>query len=490
MKHRYFLLTTVCLVLLVVLAWESEAKAQTQLQADWTSPFPISTSGRKASEAYLASDQYGYAHIFWTEELDDERIILQYVRYDGRTWPTPIDIRVTAPFKKIGNVSPTVDKNGILHVTWTEGDVGPAFYTSAPAYGAVSVQNWQKPRVLHVPANRIKLQVDSKGVLHILYVKFLGTETGVYYIRSEDEGANWTAPVWLDPDIPLGYGPRALTFIVDESDGLHASWYNVPQADLGGDWVRYAHSLDGGDTWSQPFTIDKVDEENEANDEKLSAAGPIMAVQGQNVHVLWAGGKLHYRHHRLSTDRGVTWSEDRRIFGELNGQAFEGLAVDGDGRLHYFGQIRFPMGIYHAVWDGKAWTTPSLIYLIRDESDEVPGTQIEAHYTYPIIRAGNQIVLTFTEPPSEPHLRLFVMEHKLEDVDPAVAVAIPTSSPLPTPDASPTPLPTEVPNIPSFERMPAPVEAPAAGAPLWIGMVAALLLFFVTVAVKLLKLRH
>ena len=81
-----------------------------------------------------------------------------------------------------------------------------------------------------------------------------------------------------------------------------------------------------------------------------------MIVQGKNVHVIWAAGSLPYRNHRFSTDRGLTWSAPVQIFGELHGQAFDDLTVDRAGRVHFFAQIRYPMGIYHAYWDQSGWS--------------------------------------------------------------------------------------------------------------------------------------
>lgn len=451
---------------------------EAQEQREWSSPFRLSTVDRKSSEAYLTSDQFGYVHVFWTEELEDQRSLLQYARYNGETWSTPVDIRVTEPFVPIGNVSPIVDGNGTLHIAWTEGKTGPAYYASAPAHNATSVQQWQKPHMIKVPADSIKLRVDAQGVLHALYIKFLGDDPGIYYIHSEDQGTSWSNPVWLDPDILPGYGPRALNFEIDDSGGLHALWYYVPIEDTGGDWVRYVHSLDGGNTWSQPFTIDKLDEAAIENEYSLSAAGPVMAVQGQSVHVIWAGGKLHYRHYRYSTDAGQTWSEPERIFGELNGQAFDGMAIDGNGRVHYFAQIRFPMGIYHSFLQGGAWSTPELIYLIRETSADEAGNRIQAHNTHPAIRAGNQVVLTLADNPSYPMRRLFAMVHTLTDVAPLEPAATPTPIGTPIIEQAATPMPTATPLIPSFNEAPSGTSsgssAPARA--VWLGLVPAVFL--------------
>ena len=421
--------------------WIAPAQAQ---DGGWSEPYRLSSEAGKASEGYLAADQYGYVHCFWTETLFVNGLwVIKYARFDGATWSKPNDIYVT--YSGMRNVSPVVDKQGILHIAWGEGFVGPAYYTYAPANDAISAKNWAKPIQINVPARVVFLRVDSKGVLHILYINQTLEAAGIYYIRSEDRGITWSDPVWLDPDILPGHIPDSLSFEVDENDGLHAVWmYGSREPDARPDWVRYIHSLDGGHTWSTPFLIDRYDEESDHN---LTTAGPVMTVQGQTVHVIWAAGSLPYRHHRFSTDAGLTWSATEQIFGELHGQAFDGLAVDGAGRVHFFGQIRYPMGIYHAYWDQNRWSKPSLVYLISiDGSGEDVGERVHAHHSLPVVRAGNQLVLTFADGPADPNRRLFVTYRTLEDILPLqnMPTPVPTATPVTTP--SPTPMePTSMP---------------------------------------------
>jgi hypothetical protein len=55
--------------------------------------------------------------------------------------------------------------------------------------------------------------------------------------------------MWLDPDILPGHIPDSLSFALDDKDGLHAAWvYGGRDVGATADWVRYAHSLDGGRT--------------------------------------------------------------------------------------------------------------------------------------------------------------------------------------------------------------------------------------------------
>lgn len=322
------------------------ASAPTQAQSGgWAGPFRLSTPAGVSSEASLATDQYGFVHAFWIETLHaDGRRVIQYARFDGTTWSTPNVIYVAEG--DIRNVSTVVDQHGTLYLAWSEGITGPAYYTSAPAYNALSARNWAPPTLIDIPAGIIRFLVDSKGVFHILYIN-RGEDLGVYYVRSTDQGKTWSESVWLDPDIQPDHTPDSLNFALDENDGLHAVWfYGALATTTHADWVRYTHSLDGGSTWSSPLTIDQA---NMADDYELTNASPRMIVQGQTVHVIWAAGDLPYRHHRFSTDAGETWSPITPIFGALHGQAFDGLTVDGAGRVHFVGQIRYPMAIYHAI---------------------------------------------------------------------------------------------------------------------------------------------
>ena len=443
-RYLPFKPTILLSIALLSIFWITPAQAKMQGDGSWSKPYRLSSEDGKASEGYLVADQYGYVHCFWIETLfSGLGNVIKYARFDGTTWTKPNDIYFTNA--AIRNVSPFVDHQGILHIVWSEGLIGVPYYTYAPATDALSAQSWAKPLQINVTARPVFLQVDTKGVLHILAINQTDEESGIYYIRSENNGLTWSEPLWVDPDILPGHIPDSLTFTIDENDNLHVAWvYGSRELGERTDWVRYAHSLDGGQTWSAPFLIDRY---NEESDHRLDFAGPNMAVQGKNVHIIWAAGSLPYRYHRYSSDSGQTWSSSVQIFGELHGQAFDGIAVDGSGRVHFFGQIRYPMGIYHAYWNQNRWSKPSLVYFIAQESLGEHSERVHAHHTLPVVRAGNQLVLTFADGPADPNRRLFVTYRTMDDISPleSAPTPIPTATPIQT--STPTPIqPTPMPS--------------------------------------------
>jgi hypothetical protein len=482
----------ITLLAIFLLAIFRIAPAQAQGQGGWSEPYRLSSTQGVASEGYLVADQYGYVHCFWTETLpQNPGVIIKYARFDGTTWTKPNDIAVRND--EIKNISPVADQQGILHIVWSEGLFQhKAYYSYAPANNTLSAQNWSTPLLINVPARPVYFRIDSKGIFHILYINQTA-ESGVYYIRSENRGITWSEPVWLDPDIPTGYIPDSLNFELDENDGLHAVWfYGAIDRTLRPDWVRYVHSLDGGQTWSAPVTIDHVSEEN---NHLLNAASPKMIVQGQTVHVIWAAGDLPYRYYSFSTDAGRTWSNPVQIFGELQGQAFDGLAVDRAGRVHFFGQIRYPIGIYHAYLDQTQWSKPSLVYLIaEDDTEEGIGNRVHAHFTLPVIRAGNQLVLTFTDGPADPNRRLFTMYSTMDDILPLESMPTPVPTATPIAIFSPTPVPgqltpmsTQTAIMPSLESVEGPPleNVPAPDFPIRMALIPTLLVLVGTMVFRL-----
>lgn len=438
MKKQPLLLTLFLTILVICLSRPSETKAQV-LDTRWSQPYRLSSLDSSAGAPYILADDFGYVHIFWVESgFNDGRTIIQYARFDGQTWSSPFDIYVTAPGGVILNLSPAIDKMGNLHLVWVEGETGPIFYMTAPAGEAMSVRNWTRPFRLEMAAYQVDLEVDSNGLLHLLYAEQAGPTQGLYYWNSSDGGYSWSTPRRLDSDAPTNLQVNTMQLVLDQQEKLHVVWTYIDLNIVGaaGTWVRYTNSFDNGLTWLPPVTIDEADE----TIDELRMAFPAMTVNGRYINIVYAGDVGVHREHRYSEDAGRTWSTTRQIFGDLLGQARgDGLALDGAGRVHFVGNIRWPTGLYHAYWDGQKWSETELVYLIRLDSNDTAGDRISAHDIRLAVRNGNQLVMAFGDEPAAPHRGLFVMQRTLPDLPLQPVSAWPT--PQPTATLQPTPLP-------------------------------------------------
>jgi hypothetical protein len=473
----------------------------------WTLPHRLSTVDGAVSvdSNSMVTDPYGNVHVFWIESgFPDRRSVIQHVRFDGKSWSIPIDVFVSEPGGTVESISSSIDSTGRIYLLWTLGNKGPVYFASAPANSAASAKQWQNRTRIDVPAYRARLLVDAKGTLHLLYSEFLSAEPGVYYVRSTDKGVTWSEPNWLDPDIPIDQAPAVIQFALDSTGGLHAVWHYIDLSSVSsiGTWVRYAHSLDGGDNWSLPFTIDIADE----SPTELRLPFPGLLVHGQTVHVIWAGDESTHREHRFSTDAGKTWSDTVRLPGDLVGQAIgDGLGIDAAGRLHLIAQIRWPQGLYHMVWSEGQWSFPQLFYMIANDDKDPIGDRIHAHNVRLAVRAGNQLVLTFTNSPGEADpLVLYAMERTLDDIaglqpaptptPVAVMTAVadaPSATPVTDLAAVSSPTPTPMLALPSFvdDEPLSDLDLLVARFGMWLGILPVILLVTVTVLVQVLRKR-
>ena len=259
---------------------------------NWTTPFRISARDLRSSEASLVNDDFGYVHAFWAEKLPDDRSIIQYSRYDGEVWTVPISIHISPATLEIESLSTFIDADAYINVYWTEGVLQSYIrLTRAPISEALSSQAWGSALQSRFLAKSVRAVVDRQGVHHVIFSRLELVGRGMFYMNSEDHGLTWSAPVWLDPDIPIGLVPDNLSLVIDKYDTLHATW-NYASLTVGSDfynWVRYARLPAGETKWSYT-TIDRVNAEDLANNYQLNLASPVMAVSGDQVVVIWAGG--------------------------------------------------------------------------------------------------------------------------------------------------------------------------------------------------------
>jgi len=399
------------------------------VDGQWSAPVQLSRSRGNAGEAAMVADLFGYVHAVWIQDgMPNSHGFVAYARFDGNNWSRPfgLDSMKYADSHHRWTTA-AVDRHGVLHVIWTSGQSGPTNYSRVGVGSSISRSKWSSPTRLGLAAYKVKLVVDRKGGLHLLYSQFYDKSPGVYYVHSTDGGDEWSRPIQLDPAIPAGYAPYFIHLAVDEADELHAIWhYYLPEKTRGRS-IHYRHSADSGTTWAPPVTLAEPGE----SDDELKMANPVLGVTGREVHVIWAGGRppSTCRYERISTDAGVTWQAAHRVFGDLHGQAIsDGLATDGSGRIHFIGQLRWPQGLYEATYANGVWSTPSLFYLIAHDAKDPIRERIHAHRINAVVRAGNQLVTTFTTLGANDTV-LYAMHRTMDDADQLPALPIPLPPP-------------------------------------------------------------
>jgi len=149
------------------------------------------------------------------------------------------------------------------------------------------------------------------GHLHLLYHEVQGSRRFIYQKSSSDDGATWSEAVQVDASL---YHSGMPGVAADQLGRLHAAWHARTGSSADQLAIYYSRSDDGGTVWSTPVRISDLDAETDL----LYAA--VAVDPAGNPHVVWNSalydddyaGDVYYAH---SADGGLSWSAAQQISG-------------------------------------------------------------------------------------------------------------------------------------------------------------------------------
>jgi hypothetical protein len=161
-----------------------------------------------------------------------------------------------------------------------------------------------------------------KGRLYAVWADRRSSRSEIWFARSEDGGEHWTSPARVNDDEARqpGRGPddfRPLV-AVNSAGVVGVMWYDRrDNPDDTGWWVRFAASMDGGETFSPSVRVSEA-----ALDASRDTQPVISAITrgGGHPHPLLAGGPLR---------SDVVYSHFNLVGGHT-----AGLAASADGLFH------------------------------------------------------------------------------------------------------------------------------------------------------------
>lgn len=317
------------------------------------------------SRPTLAADSGGGLLMVWTDlaEAGDDAAakgdVLRCSALGPQGWTVPARIYSKAPEDWfVAHPQLAAGEQGFF-LTWSGWTALHFAKAEGPAETAPG--RWSRPQcIASTPAiDRQAILASRAGGLHVVYTCLannLGGDGNAYYLRSEDHGNTWSRPVSLSR---LGREAAAVAahpqLAEDRLGGLHVVWAERPAPRWLGVQILYTRSTDRGASWSEPEILAQV-----TGQEVWADAPSLVCTPDGSLHLVWTCGAIPNRCYSASDDQGETWSEPVRLPGGLVSLAgWDALVADPEGKLHLFAQLRFPMGMYHAVKPAALpWRTP------------------------------------------------------------------------------------------------------------------------------------
>jgi hypothetical protein len=360
---------------------------------DWEPAQQVPTAeDRSAWFPGMVVDHSGRVHLIWSDTAHAKRRdtlntprasradheLLEYSIRAGGQWSPPRSIAVGQ--QDIYRHALAIDSNDMLHLLfrYCPGSGLDLYYRQAPAAEGFAEGNWQHPSIINFRWNTYSGDIAARGdTLHMVFDDVGTVErncyvcSDIYYRRSTDGGATWSAPLSLRPSLEGGARER---IAVDAAGVLHVTWDEGWDRNSGaGKPVSgvYMLSPDGGETWSEPTVIDWP----KRNDALLTAASDGKG----GVLLAWrtTGSADPGIYFQWSTDWGATWTEPDAIPG-ISARSWASpfdryyATADGGGNIHLLASGILSggnrPGLYDLEWNGRQWAPPIAVY----EGERIP----------------------------------------------------------------------------------------------------------------------
>lgn len=176
--------------------------------------------------------------------------------------------------------------------------------------------------------------------IHIAWSdKRIGDDYEIFYKRSTDNGASWTA----DTRLTNSPGYSANPTIAVSGQLIHIVWQELRD----GNWeMYYKRSSDGGISWGSDVRL---------TNEPAESKHPSMIVSGQTVHVVWDDMRDRTNnlnnieiYYKRSTDGGISWEPDARLTNDTNYSTEPSISLSGQ--------------TVHIVWTDNRGSGPRIFY--------------------------------------------------------------------------------------------------------------------------------
>lgn len=478
---------TAAIVLLALFGPQTILAQDGVIVGEWSRPLPVSGAIPGSWYPSVAATDDGILSVIWTSTQDNQDTIY-ITQKDAVAWSRPIDVLFGGRHADL-----RVDGRNLLHLVFGIGD--NVFVSDAPVESAGAISGWNQPlKLSRQPAVTGDFLTTQDGALHTVWTEkdTVGKNTLVIYNQSNDSAASW--------NLYRVVGENALENTRARSargaDGtLYALW-SAANSKSGTHGIELNLSANNGDSW--------LDTPRAMGLQDADIHQPALAIDKNNALVLiYNFGVKDETFFQVSTDQGVTWSDQSPIPGlyaasPATGNDYFAVANDSAGNVHLIAVGRQAKdqtapGVYHLAWDGTKWSRPQELYQ-QGNFIEFPDLNISNGNRLHVVfstRARNQLS-------GVPDDSSQIWYTEAETNAPAATrVPLATLTPRPTETSTPEP-PATATRRPTPTRIPIDTgddtAAPAAANPLMpiiAGIVPVLaILAVVIIVVRVLRLRR
>lgn len=279
-----------------------------------------------------------------------------------------------------------VDYNGYLHFIWIDdrtGD-GDLYYTKSTDGGA----NWSAfdPITDTHALRQSDIELGSNDTVHVAFVKVWNESYQEYYIEYAKKSPG---EAWQVSDMPGGAVYQHSPALVVSGDYSYAVW--VREGGTGSFQIFYSYKPLTGDTWSTPEMITTT--------ASTSLYPDVIADSHGNVHLVWQEGDVNPTiwYSQGSWNGSLNWSPVITVSQSLTDCATPAIAVGSDDYLHVAWGQKISREEQYVYYANFPYNDTSSITPVQVFTEAVGVSELAPTYLFPrvAIRGDSEIHLVW-----------------------------------------------------------------------------------------------
>jgi BNR repeat-like domain len=298
-------------------------------QADWTEGRRLTSTAGDSTWPAMAVDSSKHLHLFWQDDTPGNYEIYYMKSTDGGAHWTAATRLTWTPGHSCGPVV-AIDAAKNLHVVWEE--FAPREYEDTPESSEIYYMKSTDGGAHWTAATRLTstdgkssspaIAVDPWGFLHLVWEDEAAGNWEVYYKKSTDGGAHWTAATRLtwttvsDEKVP--------DIAVDFAGNLHVVYRLLKQ---GNNEIYYMRK-EVGDHWRAARRLTWT-----ARD---STSPAIVVDPWGYLQLVWMDSTPgNYEvYYMKSINGGASWSANQRLTSTAGFSGVPAIVVDSSNNIH------------------------------------------------------------------------------------------------------------------------------------------------------------
>lgn len=222
--------------------------------------------------------------------------------------------------------------------------------------GTIKIGDTKDPKAMGY-TGQDKVAVNSEGEVFVAY-RAEGEDDYEIFVSKIKDGKLESAKQITDSGDKT---QRVPSIAIDSSDVIHVTWYGLTSNEEEGRQVKYTKSTDNGKTWSDPVIPSLVEGWKE---DDYWQEHPQILVEGNNLYIVWEGKDGDNEEQQVkftkSSDGGKTWTKWKNVKGNPdNTQSRPYLVLDSNNNLNLFmysSRESDSQQIWHSVSSDKGET--------------------------------------------------------------------------------------------------------------------------------------